>query len=262
MPDAVLPYNPASGWLLSGQAAGGGLSATWQRHLAPAPNSSDADLRPSRTNIVWAIHATAPRCVNARCSLAENFQQHAAGDYGAAALNLHCVAEADCVDPACEDASHGHSHAGAVEHGHGHGEKKEACATEGCADEAHDHGHGHGGAKKAKVEKPRKKRHDLSGVSSVGISCEGELDFNALNGFMMRLLQTNARDLFRSKGVMCFHGQGDAKFVFQGVHEQIHFGPSQSMWAAGEKRINRMVFIGRKLDREALQSGFLACLHK
>lgn len=172
------------------------------------------------------------------------------------------VAEADCVDPACEDASHGHSHAGAVEHGHGHGEKKEACATEGCADEAHDHGHGHGGAKKAKVEKPRKKRHDLSGVSSVGISCEGELDFNALNGFMMRLLQTNARDLFRSKGVMCFHGQGDAKFVFQGVHEQIHFGPSQSMWAAGEKRINRMVFIGRKLDREALQSGFLACLHK
>ena len=67
MPDAVMPYNPSSGWLLSGQAAGGGLSATWQRHLAPAPASTDADLRPSRTNIVWAIHATAPRCVNTRC---------------------------------------------------------------------------------------------------------------------------------------------------------------------------------------------------
>ena len=174
-------------------------------------------------------------------------------------------AAADCADPHCEDDSHGHSHGGA-------------------AASAAEHGHGHGHAKKPKVEKPRKKRHDLSGVSSVGISCEGELDFNALNGFMMRLLQTNARDLFRSKGVMCFHGQGDAKFVFQGVHEQIHFGPSQSMWAAGEKRcvrgsflflflcsltrqlpprrVNRMVFIGRKLDREALQSGFLACLHK
>lgn len=77
---------------------------------------------------------------------------------------------------------------------------------------------------------------------------------------MMRLLQTSARDLYRSKGVMCFAGQGDAKFVFQGVHEQIHFGPSQSVWAPGEPKINRMVFIGRKLDRAALESGFRACL--
>ncbi len=94
----------------------------------------------------------------------------------------------------------------------------------------------------------------------MGIQAEGELDFNALNGFMMRLLQASARDLFRSKGVMCFAGQGDAKFVFQGVHEQIHFGPSQSTWAPGEPRINKMVFIGRKLNREELEKGFRACL--
>ena len=76
----------------------------------------------------------------------------------------------------------------------------------------------------------------------------------------MRLLQERARDIYRSKGVLCFAGQGDAKFVFQGVHEQIHFGPSSATWAPGEKRINKMVFIGRKLDREALESGFKACL--
>jgi len=166
-------------------------------------------------------------------------------------------AAAECADEACTDASHGHSHAA-----HGHGAEGAPCAVEGCAEESHGHGHAHG-AKKAKVEaKPKKKRHDLSGVSSVGIACEGELDFNALNGFMMRLLQSRARDIYRSKGVMCFAGQGDSKFVFQGVHEQIHFGPSQSVWAPGEPRKNLMVFIGRKLDREELEKGFVACLAK
>ena len=135
------------------------------------------------------------------------------------------AADMDCADPACTDEAHGHSHSGAAAAAGG--------VAEGSVDETHSHAHD---AKKAKTAPPLKKRHDLSGVSSVGIQCEGELDFNALNGFMMRLLQTSARDLFRSKGVMCFAGQGDAKFVFQGVHEQIHFGPSQSLWAPGEKR--------------------------
>jgi G3E family GTPase len=141
----------------------------------------------------------------------------------------------------------------------------EECAEPGCDDASHGHGHGHGHgapeAKKLKADAPaRKKRHDLSGVSSVGIQAEGKLDFNGLNGFMMRLLQANARDIYRSKGVLCFAGQGDAKFVFQGVHEQIHFGPSNATWAPDEPRINKMVFIGRKLDREALESGFRGCL--
>ena len=160
----------------------------------------------------------------------------------------------ECTDDACTDPSHGHGHGHGHGHEHGHGD---ACAVDGCTDASHSHGHG---AKKAKTEKPKKKRHDLSGVSSVGITADGELDFNKLNGFMMRLLQTNARDLYRSKGVMCFAGQGNTKFVFQGVHEQISFGPSSSMWAPDEPRVNKMVFIGRKLNRQELEAGFRACL--
>uniref|UniRef100_A0A7S0SNX2 CobW/HypB/UreG nucleotide-binding domain-containing protein n=1 Tax=Mantoniella antarctica TaxID=81844 RepID=A0A7S0SNX2_9CHLO len=38
-------------------------------------------------------------------------------------------------------------------------------------------------------KKIKKKRHDLTGVSSVGILAEGELDFTAVNTFMMKLLQ-------------------------------------------------------------------------
>lgn len=47
------------------------------------------------------------------------------------------------------------------------------------------------------------------------------------------MVQTKARDIFRSKGVLSIHGQGDIKFVFQGVHEQMNFGPSQDSWKEG-----------------------------
>ena len=46
----------------------------------------------------------------------------------------------------------------------------------------------------------------------------------------------------------------------QGVHEQIAFGPSSSVWGAAEARVNKMVFIGRNLNREQLEAGFRQCL--
>ena len=42
--------------------------------------------------------------------------------------------------------------------------------------------------------------------------------------------QERAADLYRTKGLLSFHGQGDTKFVFQGVHEQIIFGSADSPW--------------------------------
>merc|ERR1712167_485666 len=79
--------------------------------------------------------------------------------------------------------------------------------------------------KKTEGEEPTSgKVHDLSMVSSCGISVEGFLDVPKFNIFMAELLQTRAADLYRSKGVLSFAGQGDQKFVFQGVHEQIDLG--------------------------------------
>lgn len=55
-----------------------------------------------------------------------------------------------------------------------------------------------------------------------------------------------------------FHlqGYGNQRFVFQGVHETICYGPSDKPWGENETRINQIVFIGRKLDRKALMEGF------
>ena len=79
---------------------------------------------------------------------------------------------------------------------------------------------------------------------------------------MMKVLQENALSIYRSKGVRCFKDQGAVKFVFQGVHEQINFGPSSVMWGQDEPRVNKMVFIGRNLNRKELEDGFRACIEK
>jgi G3E family GTPase len=51
-------------------------------------------------------------------------------------------------------------------------------------------------------------KHDES-ITSVGITAEGECDFNRLNQWLSRLLREQGADLFRSKGVLCVHGSDD-----------------------------------------------------
>ena len=43
----------------------------------------------------------------------------------------------------------------------------------------------------------------------MGITAEGECDFNRLNQWLSRLLREQGADLFRSKGVLCVHGSDD-----------------------------------------------------
>jgi G3E family GTPase len=105
-------------------------------------------------------------------------------------------------------------------------------------------------------------KHNLDMVSSVGITFKGNLHAQWFNLFMMDLLRDRAADIYRSKGLLSFHGQADTKFVFQGVHEQINFGPAQKPWAAGEERINKFVFIGKNLNRDELTKSLMACLYK
>jgi G3E family GTPase len=111
-------------------------------------------------------------------------------------------------------------------------------------------------------DEDEKKIHNLELVQSVGIKFEGDLHAQWFNMFMMDLLRERAADLYRTKGLLSFHGQGDTKFVFQGVHEQINFGPAQKPWAAGETRENKFVFIGKNLDRKELTRGLMECLYK
>ena len=86
----------------------------------------------------------------------------------------------------------------------------------------------------------------------------GELVTPVFNQFMSKLLQEKAKDLYRTKGVLAFNGQDD-KFVFQGVHEQINFGPANNPWGEQE-RTSKMVFIGKNLDYDFLKKNLEACM--
>jgi G3E family GTPase len=98
--------------------------------------------------------------------------------------------------------------------------------------------------------------HDAS-VSSVGIEDLAELDAKRLNAWLGELLQTRGEDLFRCKGILNFRGSSK-RVVFQGVHMLLESN-SDRAWRPDETRFNRLVFIGRNLDREALVTGFRGC---
>ncbi|MET7575231.1 GTP-binding protein [Streptomyces sp. NPDC005492] len=100
-------------------------------------------------------------------------------------------------------------------------------------------------------------QHDLT-VTSVGIDLPGELDEDRLNAWLGNLLRTKGVDIFRSKGILAIAG-APKQYVFQGVHMLLD-GEFGRDWRDGEKRRNKLVFIGRNLDRDGLERDFAACL--
>jgi G3E family GTPase len=101
--------------------------------------------------------------------------------------------------------------------------------------------------------------HDNT-VSSVGIDEKGDVDLKKFNAWISALLQTKGVDIFRMKGIVSVKGHAE-RFVFQGVH-MLFDAQADRQWQPGEQRRNQLVFIGRNLDREALNKGFKACLVK
>ena len=94
-------------------------------------------------------------------------------------------------------------------------------------------------------------------VSSVGINTPGDLNLKKFQAWLRDLLANQGQDIFRMKGVLSFSGV-DERYVFQGVH-MLFDGREDRPWRDGE-RSNSLIFIGRNLDREALNAGFNACL--
>ena len=99
-------------------------------------------------------------------------------------------------------------------------------------------------------------QHDQS-VSSVGFEREGELHMERTNAWIAKLLQEKGTDIYRMKGVLAMQGCDD-KYVYQGVH-MLFTGEVLEPW--GDKpRLNRLIFIGKNLNRDELKAGFESCL--
>ncbi|MGN6033042.1 MAG: CobW family GTP-binding protein [Thermomicrobiales bacterium] len=94
-------------------------------------------------------------------------------------------------------------------------------------------------------------------VSSVGIAIPGLLDLDRLNAWIARLLLAQGPDIFRMKGVLAIDSV-EQRYIFQGVH-MLFSGDFGDPWGDDEPA-NRLVFIGRHLDRAMLEEGFRDCL--
>merc|ERR1711990_1057546 len=102
-------------------------------------------------------------------------------------------------------------------------------------------------------------QHD-SRVSSVGVDVPGEVVQQKLNEWISWLLREKGVDLFRSKGVLAVKGMKQ-KFVFQAIH-MLFANSQEGCWGADEEKRCKTVFIGKNLDREELNSGFMKCMAK
>ena len=112
----------------------------------------------------------------------------------------------------------------------------------------HDHGHHHGGLKHF---------HDED-MQSVAIAHEGDVDPQRFMPWLNDLVQREGGKILRSKGILAFKGE-PKRFVFQGVHMMLD-GDAQRDWKPDEKRLSKVVFIGRDLHEQAIRDGFRACL--
>lgn len=98
----------------------------------------------------------------------------------------------------------------------------------------------------------------LTGVSSVGIKQHGELDMEKLNTWLGNMLKEKGQDIYRMKGVLCVAGM-ENRYVFQGVHMQMD-GQEMEPWDEKEDKVNKLIFIGKELDRKEINEAFQKCL--
>ena len=115
----------------------------------------------------------------------------------------------------------------------------------------HDHDHDH--------DDHHHHHHDIeaSGVRSVSLR-GGSLDPQKFFPWIQQTAQEQGPDILRMKGILSLRDDPE-RYVVQGVHMIIE-GNHQRAWKDGEKRESRLVFIGRKLDEEALRADFEKCM--
>ena len=95
-------------------------------------------------------------------------------------------------------------------------------------------------------------------MQSLSLSSEKPLDPDKFFPWVQDLVAKDGPNILRTKGILAFKDDAE-RFVFQGVH-MILDGDHQRLWGADEKRVSRIVFIGRNLDEDKIRKGFESCI--
>jgi len=117
-------------------------------------------------------------------------------------------------------------------------------------DHDHDHHHRHPG---------HHHHNHLQNIDTVCIEQPGELDGWKVSIWFRSVISEFGHKILRMKSILNLKGDND-QFLLQGVHWDFEGRPGRA-WGADEERINRVVFIGRKLDCEKIIKDFEKCLY-
>lgn len=149
-------------------------------------------------------------------------------------FNLNAKLDIDPDFLKVDDHDHGHDH-----HDHEHGEH--------CDHPSHQHEHDHG------HEGQGHHHHHDDDVKSFVYRATRPFNPAKLEDFLGAIVQVYGPRMLRYKGVLDMDGT-DRKVIFQGVHQLMgsDLGP---LWAEGEQRTSKMVFIGIDLPRDILVQG-------
>jgi G3E family GTPase len=118
------------------------------------------------------------------------------------------------------------------------------------------HGHGHRHAHDRHESHGLKHYHDEE-MQSVALSIEGDIDPQKFMPWLQDYVQREGPSILRAKGILAFKSE-PKRFVFQGIH-MLFDGDLQREWRASEKRVSKLVFIGRNLKEDEIREGFLSC---
>jgi G3E family GTPase len=122
----------------------------------------------------------------------------------------------------------------------------------------HDHDHGeHCDHPSHQAEQGHHHHHD-DDVKSFVFRSEKAFDPAKLEDFLGAIVNIYGPRMLRYKGVLNMKGT-DRKVIFQGVHQLMgsDLGP---VWADGEQKLSKMVFIGIDLPKDILLQGLEQCL--
>ena len=125
-------------------------------------------------------------------------------------------------------------------------------------DHDHDHDHGdHCDHPSHQGEQGHHHHHD-DDVKSFVFRSEKAFDPAKLEDFLGAIVNIYGPRMLRYKGVLNMKGT-DRKVIFQGVHQLMgsDLGP---IWADGEQKLSKMVFIGIDLPQDILLQGLEQCL--
>ena len=96
-----------------------------------------------------------------------------------------------------------------------------------------------------------------SDITSASIACSGTMDLDKFNNWLRMLLIMEGMDVFRAKGILN-PKSSDKRYIFQSVY-MLFEGRFEDSWA-NRPRENKMVFIGRNLNKERLEKGIQSCV--